>query len=383
MSNEKEPVEHWQQVLDDFLINDDDNSQGIHGHNANHLHLPDQTQPFYSDTNAMTTCQTQASHAPGFDIVNNDASFRTKHNNQSIHMSMQVPDPISTNRNSNNSNKTLPVASGTTTMTTVSTAKSPSSNAATTSSKADSSSGFGATTSTPVEEDEKAQLRSERKRHREKQRRSDVNSQFTNLMNLLKKIEADDLDSDLSDDEEEVGAGENNNGISNSNNNSSGNNNNNSGNSFGPPKKKKKRKVHIPAGTISNRIDLIARTIAIMDRLHQVNGSIRVQAREMKKSLKRLRHSYNMEKSDICDVTKPTEKQVDPVVNHGMMVNPFMNAMGGNAGMGSNNPLMNGMGMMMMVPGGMNAGNGQGGNSQQVRYLSMSLVSFTLILSLV
>merc|ERR1712085_199885 len=43
---------------------------------------------------------------------------------------------------------------------------------------------------------EKARIRSERKRSREKQRRSDVNTQFTDLTALLKKIEAEDVQSD-------------------------------------------------------------------------------------------------------------------------------------------------------------------------------------------
>ena len=43
--------------------------------------------------------------------------------------------------------------------------------------------------------------RSMRKRHREKQRRSDVNSQFTSLIELLRKIQTE-YDSDCDDDDE-------------------------------------------------------------------------------------------------------------------------------------------------------------------------------------
>ena len=196
---------------------------------------------------------------------------------------------------------------------------------------------------TSTSEDEKAQIRSQRKRHREKQRRSDINSQFASLMSLLKKVEADDLDSDISDDEEDDMTNDPRNGV----------------NSFGPPKKKKK-KIHIPAGSISNRIDLIARTIAIMERLHQVNSSLRTKAKAIKKSLNKLRNDYNIQKSSICDVSKSVDNSMDKS-NH------MMSTMMG--GMGMPTMAMPGVGtpggMMMMVPGGtMNMGNGQTGGRE-------------------
>ena len=158
-------------------------------------------------------------------------------------------------------------------------------------------------------EEMKAQIRSERKRTREKQRRSDVNSQFTSLTELLQRVEGYDLDSDVSDDEDEP--------------------------------ETKKRKVN-SVGTInvapSNRVDLISRTIAVMDRLHTVNRSLRKNVKGLRKTLKKV--NATMVGGD--DLNKPD--------------------------MTNGNNFMNGQmqGMMMMTPqqmgmmGGQNMGSGDG-----------------------
>jgi len=76
--------------------------------------------------------------------------------------------------------------------------------------------------------EEKAQARSERKRTRERQRRVDVNSQFADLSNILRKVETE-MNEDSSDVDE--------------------------------PK-------YSPTTVPVNRVDLIARTISVLSRLH-------------------------------------------------------------------------------------------------------------------
>ena len=104
-----------------------------------------------------------------------------------------------------------------------------------------------------IGEDAKLQARSERKRSREKQRRSDVNKQFTDLTQLLQKIEAEDA----SDEDKKNGSSSS------------------RGLTFNP----------------SNRVDLIARTILLMERLHHSNkkrkkeiSSLQQQLEEAKKA---------------------------------------------------------------------------------------------------
>lgn len=170
-------------------------------------------------------------------------------------------------------------------------------------------------------EEMKAQIRSERKRTREKQRRSDVNSQFTSLTELLQRVEGYDLDSDVSDDENES--------------------------------ETKKRKIN-SVGAInvapSNRVDLISRTIAVMDRLHTVNRSLRQNVKGLRKTLKKV--NGTMGGGD--DLNKPD-------MTNG---NNFMN--GQMQGMMMMTPQQMGMGMGMMGQNmGSGGGGGGGGDSQQ------------------
>jgi hypothetical protein len=112
-----------------------------------------------------------------------------------------------------------------------------------------------------ITEEQKKILRSERKRHREKQRRNDVNSHFTRLSELLKHIEEDsNLDSDVSDDEDETQV-------------------------------KKKKAAGFSAAAINtpaNRAALIARSVEILDRLHQVNKSLRSSVKDTRRQLRKM-----------------------------------------------------------------------------------------------
>jgi hypothetical protein len=92
--------------------------------------------------------------------------------------------------------------------------------------------------SADIPEDCKAQARSERKRSREKQRRNDVNRQFAELTECLKKIEVEESQLKLGD------------------------------NGAAPAAPVPKMP---PFSSPANRVDLIARTIAHLERLHHLH----------------------------------------------------------------------------------------------------------------
>lgn len=119
-------------------------------------------------------------------------------------------------------------------------------------------------TSEPMDEEntgdeEKKQLRCERKRNRERQRRNNVNVNFSRLSDLLKRVEESDLDSDVSDDEDETQV----------------------------RKKKSSGTASAAVNTPANRVDLIARSIEILDRLHHVNKSLRSTVKDTRRQLKK------------------------------------------------------------------------------------------------
>jgi hypothetical protein len=101
-------------------------------------------------------------------------------------------------------------------------------------------SGFG---EMEEEDGEKAQARSERKRSREKKRRSDVNKQFGELTQVLKKIESEESSGD------ELVAS----------------------------------RLSFPSAT--NRVDLIARTIAHLESLHRSNKRRKLENESLQKQL--------------------------------------------------------------------------------------------------
>uniref|UniRef100_A0A6U3YMN0 BHLH domain-containing protein n=1 Tax=Ditylum brightwellii TaxID=49249 RepID=A0A6U3YMN0_9STRA len=136
----------------------------------------------------------------------------------------------------------------------------------------------------------RAQARSERKRSREKQRRTDVNAQFNALTALLRQIEADDVDDDTDD---------------------------------GPQKKRKLAALlgSMGTGSATNRVDLIARTIVVLEHLRSLNGKRRDEVVELKKKLEETQTALReASKKDMSgDALKPQEKVMMMVP---MMVSP-------------------------------------------------------------
>lgn len=109
-----------------------------------------------------------------------------------------------------------------------------------------------------VGEDAKAHARSERKRSREKQRRSDVNKQFTDLTQLLQKIDAEDAAAAAADTAAAAS---------------------NTNEEFGSCDVKSSSVASSATAVVasritfnpSNRVDLIGRTILQLERLHEAN----------------------------------------------------------------------------------------------------------------
>lgn len=96
-------------------------------------------------------------------------------------------------------------------------------------------------------EEVKAHARSERKRSREKQRRSDVNKQFADLTQLLQRIDAEDVH----DDDAKRGTSAA------------------SRVTFNP----------------SNRVDLIGRTIVLLERLHEASKRKKTEMQSLQQQL--------------------------------------------------------------------------------------------------
>lgn len=171
-----------------------------------------------------------------------------------------------------------------------------------------------------ITDEQKKLLRSERKRHREKQRRNDVNSHFTRLSELLKRIEEDsNLDSDVSDDEDETQV-----------------------------KKKKAGGFSAAAiNTPANRAALIARSVEILDRLNQVNKSLRSCVKDTRRQMRKMQ-------------SLDDNRQVAAMEMKQQYTNNANSMMNGQFG-----------GMMMMMPNMNMTQTSSNGQPQQVRSLRL------------
>lgn len=101
----------------------------------------------------------------------------------------------------------------------------------------------GSTPGSEITSEARAKARSERKRSREKQRREDVNKQFADLSQLLREIEAEDLTEE---------------GCS---------------------------RLPIVSGGPTNRVDLIGRTMVVLERIHKINKERKNEIKELTKEL--------------------------------------------------------------------------------------------------
>jgi len=127
---------------------------------------------------------------------------------------------------------------------------------------------------------EKACIRSERKRSREKQRRSDVNTQFTDLTALLKKIEAEDVQSDET-------------------------------------RKAFTTELSTASSNNMNRVDLIGKTISVLDRIHSENS-------KRKRTIDELNEELRVTKKRAEEAVSKLQQQQQSNPSGGEQSNPMM-----------------------------------------------------------
>jgi len=135
----------------------------------------------------------------------------------------------------------------------------------------------------------RAKARSERKRSREKQRREDVNKQFSDLSQLLRQIEAEDLTDEGC------------------------------------------KRLPITSGGPTNRVDLIGRTIVVLERIHKLNKD---RKREIDDLNKQVEDSKKMAEDTAARLKEATLYQQGPQ-KQVMMMMPMMmppDGMNGNTG---------------------------------------------------
>lgn len=139
-----------------------------------------------------------------------------------------------------------------------------------------------------------AQSRSERKRSREKQRRMDVNKQFSNLTGVLQRIG--------NEENKEAAGGED-----------------------------ESLSSLITSFNPSNRIDLISRTVACLERLHESNKKQKLEIKEQKKELEEVKKAGE---KTAAKLKEAEASQKLACINQGkmMMMMPVMMS-GGNGAM--------------------------------------------------
>ena len=125
-----------------------------------------------------------------------------------------------------------------------------------------------------VSQEQRAQSRSERKRSREKQRRSDVNKQFNDLTNVLSKIESEDVTA--------LGIG----------------------------------RLPLPAGGNTNRVELIARTITVLERIHDTNKKRKQEMQELVKQLEETKKIAEDTATRLKEATLYQQGPQKPVCSH-------------------------------------------------------------------
>lgn len=162
---------------------------------------------------------------------------------------------------------------------------------------------------------------------------------FSRLSDLLKRIEESDLDSDVSDDEDEMQV--------------------------------KKRKANIissaSVNTPANRVDLIARSIEILDRLHQINKSLRSTVKDTRRQLKKSKDLVDKKMIPNIDSRMGGMMEANTMFNNPfggvMMMMPNVNMMQAHADGRQQQPMM--MMVPMMMPNHMISGIGQNRRAEE------------------
>ena len=156
-----------------------------------------------------------------------------------------------------------------------------------------------------IDEGSKSQARSERKRSREKQRRTDVNKQFGELTEVLKRIEAEEqqLQQERAAREEARDGTVKQNGAS---------------------------RMILPPFSPTNRVDLIARTIAHLERLSHVTKKQLAELQSLEDQLKAAKKSGEDMAQKLKEVVFNQQQQGGMMMGNMMGgFNPMQMAMGG------------------------------------------------------
>jgi hypothetical protein len=215
-----------------------------------------------------------------------------------------------------------------------------------------------------IDEGSKNQVRSERKRSREKQRRTDVNKQFGELTEVLKRIESEEqhLQQERAAREEAREGGptsSNGSSISSSLHQSSS------------------ARMILPPFSPTNRVDLIARTIAHLERLSHVTKKQVQELQNLEEQLKTAQKAGEDMAQKLKEAVFNQQQQ-----GVGMMMNGMMGMNGGANPAMYANPMqmamsggMNSMGMVSGAPGASNANtNGMMSIQPQKQQVSNSTV---------
>ena len=195
-----------------------------------------------------------------------------------------------------------------------------------------SSSLKGTNQSAELDEDSKNQARSERKRSREKQRRNDVNKQFGELTEVLKRIEAEEQQLRQAREEKD-----------------------------GVQVNQASRMV-LPPFSPTNRVDLIARTIAHLERLSHVTKKQVQEVQKLEEQLQAAQKAGEDMAQKLKDAVFSQQHQQGGMM---MMANGMMGMNPGFAtpmqmAMGGMNPMANATtnGMMSIQPQKQQVGSG-------------------------
>lgn len=151
----------------------------------------------------------------------------------------------------------------------------------------------------------RAKARSERKRSREKQRREDVNKQFADLSQLLRQIEAEDLTDEGC------------------------------------------KRLPIVSGGPTNRVDLIGRTIVVLERIHKLNKD---RKREIEDLNKQVGDAKKMAEDTAARLKEATLYQQGPQKQVMMMVPMMMPPDGMNGVGGGTTAAFPGMAPQFLMP---------------------------------
>ena len=189
------------------------------------------------------------------------------------------------------------------------------------------------------------EVRSERKRSREKQRRTDVNKQFNELTDVIKRIETDEQKNQHDiivreqerDKEYQRQRQQTQNGDDETTTEEDGSSSNKRLKPTSPSTSSSvMSSCVLPPFSATNRVDLIARTIAHLERLARVTNKQRSDINSLEEQLTVSKKAGEDTASKLKQATTVQMNMANPMMmNNGSMMSPMMMANGGNGNNGN------------------------------------------------